>query len=235
MIKELYSNSTKEFGEIVSSIIIDNAFEFIKNNGCFSIAFPGGKMPISVFKSLKDKVLRINNLDLSKINVFWLDDRFVPHDHLDSNYKLCNDHFLKYFDEINCYPIPNKKNIFQCAELYEKTILKNIQLGSNGTPKFDMILIGIGDDGHIASLFPNSNELNYAGKKIIIPVLNPPFKHQRITFTIELLNAANKRIIGVKGAKKVKIYNSINLKQKNDFPLKYLLNSKSNDCWVICP
>ncbi len=191
-------------------------------------------MPIPVFKSLRKKVLENKNVDWEKFHLFWLDDRFVAHDHEDSNFKLCYDHFLRNIEKINYYPIPFGSDIDECSLSYERIIFKNINKNSNGVPSFDMILIGVGDDGHIASLFPNSSQLNYAGNKKIITVPSSPFKHQRITFTIELINNAKRRIIGIKGSKKIKIFNHLKLGLKNNYPLKHLFDSNSDDYWVIC-
>ena len=234
MISEIHSKSSSDFGDTISSLIIQNAIETIKLFGNYYIAIPGGKMPIPVFDSLRKKALKADILDWSRVHIFWLDDRFVPHNHNDSNFKLFKDHFLQYNNEVNYYPIPYGSSIDKCSENYERTICKNVRRKSHSTPSFDLILIGIGDDGHIASLFPNSDELHYKGNKKIIPVLNPPFEHRRITFTIELLNAARSRIIGIKGTKKVVIFNKIKSGVNNNYPLKFLLNSNSKDLWVIC-
>ena len=174
------------------------------------------------------------NLNWNKINFFWIDDRFVSHDHKDSNYKLFSDHFAQYAKDLNCYPIPFSNSINKCAIEYENTILENVELNSEEIPCFDLLLIGVGDDGHIASLFPNSEELRYNGKRHILTVLNSPLPHDRITFSLKVLNSPKKRIIGLKGAKKIKIFNEILSDTSNDYPIKHLLDSNSKDYWISC-
>ena len=95
-------------------------------------------------------------------------------------------------------------------------------------------MIGVGDDGHIASLFPNSKELQYKGDKRVLTVLDPPFPHKRITFSLDVLNAAKERIIGLKGARKIEIFNEINSNVNNSYPMKFLFDKNSKDYLILC-
>ena len=231
---KINTSSPKEFGDKASSIIIECAKKGITGSGKFNLAIPGGRMPIPIFNSLKDRYKNNDDLDWTKFNIFWIDDRFVPHDHDDSNYKLFIDHFAQDVKDVNCFPIPYSDDIDECAASYEKIIFENVDIDANNMPRFDLVLVGIGDDGHIASLFPNSKELQYKGDKRILTVLNPPFPHKRITFSLDMLNASKERIIGLKGSRKIEIFNEINSNIDNDYPMRFLFDKNRKDYFIFC-
>ncbi len=229
---KINTSSPKDFGDRASTIIVESAKKKIDKSGRFNLAIPGGRMPIPIFNSLKDKYRSNDDLDWNKFNIFWIDDRFVPHDHNDSNYKLFIDHFAKDVKDVNCFPIPFSNDIDECAISYEKTIFKKVDTDANNMPCFDLVLIGVGDDGHIASLFPNSKELQYKGDKRILAVVDPPFPHKRITFSLDVLNASKERIIGLKGSRKIEIFNEIKSGIDNDYPMKFLFNGNNKDYFI---
>ena len=231
---KINTSSPKDFGDKASSIIIECAKKGITGSGKFNLAIPGGRMPIPIFNSLKDRYKNNDDLDWTKFNIFWIDDRFVPHDHNDSNYKLFIDHFAQDAKDVNCFPIPYSDDIDECAASYEKIIFENVDIDANNMPRFDLVLIGIGDDGHIASLFPNSKELQYKGDKRILTVLNPPFPHKRITFSLDVLNASKERIIGLKGLRKIEIFNEINSNIDNNYPMRFLFDKNRKDYFIFC-
>ena len=231
---KINTSSPKDFGDKASSIIIECAKKGITGSGKFNLAIPGGRMPIPIFNSLKDRYKNNDDLDWTKFNIFWIDDRFVPHDHNDSNYKLFIDHFAQDAKDVNCFPIPYSDDIDECAASYEKIIFENVDIDANNMPRFDLVLIGIGDDGHIASLFPNSKELQYKGDKRILTVLDPPFPHKRITFSLDVLNASKERIIGLKGSRKIEIFNEINSNIDNNYPMRFLFDKNRKDYFIFC-
>ena len=121
---KINTSSPKDFGDKASSIIIECAKKGITGSGKFNLAIPGGRMPIPIFNSLKDRYKNNDDLDWTKFNIFWIDDRFVPHDHNDSNYKLFIDHFAQDAKDVNCFPIPYSDDIDECAASYEKIIFE---------------------------------------------------------------------------------------------------------------
>ena len=199
--------------------------------GSFSLAFPGGNTPIPVFNALRDKT-KSKVINWSKVHVYWIDERYVPLDHQDSNFKLCYEKLLKYNKNINYYPINTKIAIHNSVKEYEKNINKLIKHNEHGIPSFDLIFMGVGSDGHIASLFPDSKALDKNNNNIIIPVYNSK-NHKRITFSIKLLNSAKNRIIGIIGKNKIKVYDNLKYGKRNNYPLKYLLQNKCQDYWII--
>lgn len=157
-----------------------------KNNKRFSFVLTGGKSPVRLYK----KMAKIK-IDWSNIDLFWGDERFVSKKSKNSNYNLAYKHFVK---EIKI----KKKNIFSI-----NTDLKNSSLSSKNYSKiirdyfknkkisFDLILLGMGKDGHIASIFPESKELteNFISKSVI----RKDFK--RITLSLNIINNSRKIVL----------------------------------------
>ena len=143
-------------------------------------------------------------IDWSSVNVFWSDERAVPLDHEDSNYRMAR-------EALQHLPIP-KENIHPmfgpapdldaAARLYERVIHSTVP----GTPpRFDVVLLGLGPDGHTASLFPHSPAFGADGLVTATPEapLNPHV--QRLTFTFRLINAAAEVILLAAGEDKAEI------------------------------
>ena len=209
--------------------IVDLANKTIKERGYFTISLCGGSSPQLLFKKLAENH-NSDKIDFSKVFVFWGDDRFVPSDSDYSNLKLANDLMLS---KIN---IP-KENIFkvpthldspkETAKKYEDTIRNFFRKRNRSIPKFDLILLGIGPDGHTASLFPGIPELKEK-KKLVVNVKAPDYVdiEDRITFTFKLINDAENILIFLAGTDKKNIIETF-LSDDNDltYPIQYVSKS----------
>jgi len=139
-----------------------------------------------------------------KVHVFWGDERCVPTDHPDSNFRMVNERLLVHvpIPEVNIHPIQGGLPPSQAAELYEAELRG--YFGTNTQPAFDLIFLGLGEDGHTASLFPGSTGL-YEPGRWVIPVehrLPPKPLVDRVTFTPWLINTAAQVMFLVTGAAK---------------------------------
>jgi 6-phosphogluconolactonase len=124
----------------------------------------------------------------SRLHVFWGDERYVPHDDPRSNYGMARGTLLDHvpLPPENIHPIPTHyPDPKEAAQAYEKTLLASLC----GPPRFDIILLGIGDDGHTASLFPGSPALE-EGERLVVATRAPAEPRQRISLTFPALNAA---------------------------------------------
>ena len=188
-----------------------------KLNQRFTFVLTGGSSPINLYKSLSKTKINWQNIDL-----FWGDERYVSQRSNNSNFKLAKKYLI---DKINI----NKKNIFAVntrkntvgasAKNYEKKIK---QYFKNKKISFDVILLGMGSDGHIASLFPNN--ANVKTNKIASSILRKDFK--RITLNLNTINKAKKIFLWLNNKKKSDIYKKIRNKKK--IPVNYLKKSKTN-------
>lgn len=161
-----------------------------------TIALAGGSTPKPVYEALANE-----SLPWSKIYFFWGDERYVPATHKDSNQLMVRQALLNKIKttEDNILAIDTTgKNPLKDAAKYEFKLRQFFQL-SQGFPSFDLILLGMGDDGHTASLFPNTESLKVKDKLITVGNKNG---QPRLTFTIPLINHAKCVLFMVSGANK---------------------------------
>lgn len=185
----------------------------IDENGRFTVALAGGSTPKTLYKLLTSDKNR-SQLDWSKVFFFIGDERFVAPDDAESNYRMAKENIFSPLDV-------KAENIFRwqteqldpdkTAERYSNEISAFFELKSGEFPRFDLILLGMGDDGHTASLFPHTAALKEIAR---IAAANPVEKLDtvRLTFTLPTINNAANIIFLVTGAEKsdilAKILNS---------------------------
>lgn len=192
-------NTTEEINVKAATIFTEAAQKAIAEKGQFTAVLTGGSSPAGIYKLLASDAYK-TKIDWSKVIIFWGDERWVPLNDDLSNAKM------SYATLLNHVPIPSE-NIFEMyqdgvtpkdyAITYEQAIRKI--LGEEG--KFDLILLGMGDDGHTASLFPGQAVLEEQNKWVDAYYLEPQKMH-RITLTAPLINKAEKIIVIAFGEKK---------------------------------
>jgi 6-phosphogluconolactonase len=174
----------------------------------------GGSSPISIYEEL-------SNIDISWSRVFLtlVDDRFVDPDHKDSNQKLLYNHFIKNkAKDIKFFPLT-----------------KNILTKANFKKPFDITLLGMGEDGHFASLFPDmindedAFDLNESPKILITPPQGNPYL-PRITMNLSLIMKSINIVLLIKGKAKQDIFNKA--KKDEDLPIHYLIKNRNKNFFV---
>ncbi|MCS6803050.1 MAG: 6-phosphogluconolactonase [Chloroflexota bacterium] len=177
--------------------------------GVFRIALAGGSTPRATYEGLVCEPFR-SQIDWSKVEVFWSDERAVPPDHPASNYRMAVETLLAHvpIPPHSVYRMPaDQTDLAAAAAAYEAT-LRHVFGTPAGIPVFDVILLGLGEDGHTASLFPRSRQLR-SGDRLVVDG-DPPSPGtagsspdvRRLTFTPRLINAARERIFLVAGKSK---------------------------------
>ena len=139
-----------------AEIFVADALKAIEAKGVFHVAVSGGHTPDHFFELLGESP-QTNSLPWDKIQLFWVDERIVDADSPWSNYKLAADTFLARvaIPPENVHRIPTEYEDFRAAaRSYERTIRGVFRLREGQLPKFDLIALGVGDDGHTGSLFP---------------------------------------------------------------------------------
>lgn len=174
----------------------------IGRRGFFRLALAGGTTPMPVYRALAEDP----DIDWRRWQLFFGDERTVPPEHPDSNYRMVREALV---DRLPVQPlvlrIPAEAEPDVAAESYALTVQKmvpgNARAVGTNTPRFDMILLGMGGDGHTASLFPHTPALDETERWVVAnPV--PQLDTTRITFTIPLINAARRVLFLVSGADK---------------------------------
>ena len=187
-----------------------------KQNKRLSFVLTGGKSPIKLYRRLAQI-----NIDWNIIDLFWGDERYVSHQSRNSNFKLAFNEFIKKIeiDKKNVFPIKTNKSISKCSADYSKEIRKYFKYKKIN---FDYCLLGMGEDGHIASIFPNTK--NLYNKFITKPVTRRDFK--RITLGLNVINNSKKILLWLNSKSKSKIYFKIK-KEGKKIPVNNLNNRKT--------
>lgn len=188
--------------------VVTAATTAIGARGGFAIALAGGSTPGPLYRELADAPHR-DAIDWSRIHVFWGDERCVPPDHEESNYRMARETLL------DAVPIPGRRihrihgeepDPEYAADLYEREIHRTLASPPRETPRLDLVLLGLGSDGHTASLFPESPALEADDRLVVAvkasePRIQPPVV-ERITLTPRALNAADETLFLVVGEEK---------------------------------
>lgn len=167
-----------------------------------TVALSGGSTPRAMFQLLAQPPY-VAHIDWSKVFVFWGDERFVPPDDPESNYRMARESLLEHvaLPAANIFPVPTVGSApEEAAQAYAATISSFFD---STPPQFDLILLGMGPDGHTASLFPGHPEVVQPSDALVVAVHNSPKPPpDRISFTYRLINAAQHVIVLVGGGDK---------------------------------
>ena len=172
----------------------------VLRSGRFTVALSGGETPVSFYKLLAASG---RDLPWDKTHVFQVDERLVPIDHPDSNMGLIEAKLLKHvpIPKGNIHAVRLGRELQAAARAYEKEILAFFGPEESGGPRFDLILLGLGQDGHTASLFPASEGLRET-RRLAVAVERPMPDHHRVTLTLPVLDAARVVVFMVAGEHK---------------------------------
>jgi 6-phosphogluconolactonase len=184
-LEELTCRAAEEF--------VRQAEEAVGAKGFFTVALSGGSTPKSLYSLLASETASFRvRVPWDKVHFFWGDERHVPPDHPDSNYRMTQEAVLSKI------PIPSE-NVYRiktenpdagkAAEDYERVLREFFRLEVGQLPRFDLVLLGLGPDGHTASLFPGTEVLNDRKSLVAAPWVEK-FNAYRITLTPSVLNNA---------------------------------------------
>ncbi len=189
--------------------VIHCATASIAKRGRFTIVLSGGSTPKSMYQLIAAN--SSSSLPWNKIFFFWGDERHVPPTDPESNYRMAQESLLSKVPvpPDNVFRIPAENpDASAAAESYEETISKFFSLKPGEFPKFDLILLGMGPDGHTASLFPESPALQEK-TRLVVSNWVEKFNTSRITLTLPVLNAARRIAFLVSGADKAAVLHEV--------------------------
>ncbi len=174
------------------------ASEAIANRGRFAVALAGGSTPEPAYALLAEPPI-VHKVDWTRVEVFWGDERCVPPDHPDSNYRMARRAFLDHvpIPEENVHRMRGELPPDEAVAAYRLELQK--ALGADG--RFDLILLGMGPDGHTASLFPGTDAVDERTRSVVA-VHVEALDAWRITLTLPVINAARRVIFLVSGEAK---------------------------------
>ena len=179
----------------------------VKHHGIFAVALSGGSTPKALYHLMAtDRDIRAK-IPWPKVHFFFGDERHVPPEHPDSNFRMANEAMFQALpaDELQIHRMPAElANASQAAEQYERELREFFTsrgLLDQGFPRFDLIFLGMGPDGHTASLFPDSAALRETTRWVVANWVQK-FQTDRITLTFPVLNSAAEVILFVAGPEK---------------------------------
>lgn len=199
-----------------------------------NIALSGGSTPSSLYKRLLAPDMT-SALDWSKLDFYVSDERCVSHESMDSNWGNACREFLspRGIKSSQMHPTANQdKDPKEAAYIYDELIRRNINPGSAGIPKFDIVFLGVGTDGHTASLFPGTTALEEEFDLVVsnhVPKLNC----DRITFTFPLINAARNVIVLVSGRDKNPVINQVLKEGPQIYPCQRVSPKDGQLIWIV--
>jgi 6-phosphogluconolactonase len=217
-------------------LFVDSAQRAIETRDIFHSAISGGHTPKRFFELLGEDS-QARNLPWEKIHLFWVDERIVPPDSQYSNYNLAATTFLSKVDipESNVHRIPTEYSDFrQAAHSYEKAIREVFDLDEDSLPEFDLIVLGMGADGHTGSLFPNSYApFDTTDLACVVYLLED--RLNRITLTHPVLCAASSLVVLVSGSEKASILKKVLTSERDEvrFPIHSLWPILDKITWLV--
>lgn len=226
-----------ELAAAAAHVIIHAASRAIRARGCFTIALSGGSTPEKTYQLLAQPE-NAQKIDWARWYVFFGDERFVPLDDPRSNYHLAARTLLSHvpLPSANIFAVPTDlPNAASAASAYSAMVAKFFKLTpTDAPPRLDLILLGLGDDGHTASLFPGKPSLQE--KKLWFTgtspgILPPPV--DRITATFPLLNAGREVMFLVGGAGKAKILQAVLSAKTWQYPCNHVVPQDGVLLWAL--
>ncbi|MFL3001776.1 MAG: 6-phosphogluconolactonase [Cytophagales bacterium] len=197
--------TSDELAENLANHIISN---YLNNN----IALSGGSTPLKLFKVLSKKLDKLEN----KMKFFWVDERCVPPESDESNYKMAESFLFnsKNINRENIYRIKGENQASEEVTRYSKTLRNNLDIVGN-FPCFDLVILGLGDDGHTASIFPY--ELNkFKNESDCVVATHPTSGQKRISLSEKIINNSKEIIFHVSGSGKKNVVDEI-INKRGDY------------------
>jgi 6-phosphogluconolactonase len=222
-----------ELAEAFAQNLMERIGKSAEQKENFSLALSGGKTPEILFSVISDHFSE--SAPWEKVHFFWSDERCVPGDDDESNYGMARRKLLDHLkiSPGNIHRIRGEENPVYEAGRYSDEVVKYTRK-INGLPSFDMIILGLGDDGHTASIFPGQEYL-LNSDKICEIAFHPVTKQKRLTLTGNIIRNARNIAFIVTGAKKAPVIEKImnNSAEANLYPAAFIIPFEGDLQWFI--
>lgn len=199
----------------------------------FSLVLSGGSTPQAVYERLAGAMTRAN-VAWENIHLFWGDERCVPPDHAESNFRMVNEALLRRITipPANIHRIEAERPPTNAAERYENGLRVFFGLKEKEFPRFDLILLGLGEDGHTASLFPDTPMLAET-EHLVAAGFVPRINTHRISMTLPTINNARALMFLVAGARKAKILYEVLEGTSRQYPAQRVEPTDGTLLWLL--
>jgi 6-phosphogluconolactonase len=202
----LVTPNAESLARAAARFFVEWAWQAISQDSRFCAALSGGNTPATFLRELATQDFR-TQVDWGRVELFWGDERPVPPESNESNYGMARRELLIKV------PIPGanvhrmeaeKANIGRAAQEYEDLLRQKLPLDSRGFPRFHLIFLGLGPEGHVASLFPGLRGMKETSRWVSTPLV-AKVGSRRMTLTLPVLNAAHRVMFLVSGAEKAEV------------------------------
>jgi len=182
----------------------------VGERGVCALALSGGSTPKRLYEQLAEDAADVGALLWRHVHFFWGDERVVPPDHADSNFRMAREAMLDRLpiDGSQIHRMQGEVDARQAAAVYERDLIEFFQLKPGEWPRFDLVLLGLGPDGHTASLFPGTNALAER-ERIVVANHVPKLDVDRITLTAPTINHARDIVFLADGAGKAAMVRAV--------------------------
>lgn len=196
---------------------VELATHYIASHGRFNVALAGGSTPRRLYEYLASAEFS-SQLDWSRLHIYFGDERSVAHDHPDSNYRMARealfDHVL--IPPAHIHPFETQLDVRRAAAAYARLLHQSLPL-TEGLPRFDLILLGMGPDGHTASLFPATCILH--DERLAAAVYVEKLHTWRLSLTYPVINNADHVWLLVTGENKSQVLGELNGPTSDRYPV----------------
>jgi len=216
---------------------VKSASEAVAQHGVFNVAFAGGSTPKSLYALLADDPAFRSKIAWDKMRVFFGDERHVPPDHSDSNFRMASEALFSK-GLLNPEQIARIKGEYPDTEKaaleYEQVLRAYFQQKDGEYPRFDLVLLGMGDEGHTLSLFPGTKAL-HPGSRIVVRNWVGKFFTERVTITAETANHANRVMFMITRADKAPALKAVleGPYEPEQLPAQFIQPLSGNALWLI--
>ncbi len=185
------------------------ASEAAARSGRFTVALAGGSTPRRLYELLAEEG---GTLPWRRVHIFWGDERLVPPDDPESNYRMARESLLDRItipeENVHRVPVGRSADAGRASEEYEGTLRAFFEAEPGRVPRLDLVLLGMGADGHTASLFPRSAALHERSRLIAAVPAHPP-RTARVTMTVPFLRSASHVVFLVSGRGKAEVLRKV--------------------------
>lgn len=229
--------SADELSAAAARLFVTCAGEAVSSRGRFVVALAGGSTPEAMYRRLAEDSASRDAVAWPQVHVFWGDERHVPPTDEASNYRMADDALLQHV------PIPSGqihrietegRDAADVAQAYEATLRTALSATPDDWPIFDLVLLGMGEDGHTASLFPGSSALSDTSHVVAAPFVEK-LQAFRITLTPPVLCHARAVAVLVSGVRKAKV-----LRETLEgpflpdlYPIQLLRHARGMVTWIV--
>jgi len=226
-------NTADELAEEAARTIVALAQQAVSTKNNFTIALAGGSTPKRLYELLANPAREFRNeMPWGQTLFFWTDERHVGPDHQDSNYRMTHEAMLEHV-EVPSSHIHRYFSEMADAEVVALNYARQLECSFDGSlPGFDLILLGLGPDGHTASLFPGTDAILESMRLVVAPWVEK-FKSFRLTMTLPVLNNAAHVMFLVSGEDKAGILSEVLHDGPLVFPAQLIAPTSGELTWIV--